>query len=516
MSRLGARLWLWVPSLFVVGLSLLPVVYLLARAAVLEPGVALELLSRESTATLLVRSLGLALTVSVSSVVISLLLALVTAASDMPGRRFFVVVTTAPLAVPCYVGASAYLAALSPRGPIGGLLANLGVDPPSLHGFFGAAFVLTLFSFPLAFLPIRAALRRADASPFEAARVLGASSWRAFAVGIWPVVAPACFAGGTLVALYSLAELGAVALLRFDVFSRVIFIQLTSAFDRSGASVLSLLLVLSIVVVLVGAELFGPRAAPAQDRVRPFEPRLRGLAWAAVLFASGLGVLTLAVPASAFVWWLLARQGELPTWLLRSLGVSLGAGLMAALVCAVLSLPLAFVLVRGSGRASRLLARIVDVGFALPGLVVALGLSTFALYALPPLYGGWTVLLAGYVILFLSLALGSVKGVLARVPTSLEEAARVLGCSPRETLRRVTLPLLVPGLTAGGALVALSVMKELSLTLLLIPAGESTLATRLWSFTDEAMYADAALPGSLLVVVAALGLAVVLRHEGSR
>lgn len=512
-SPLLARLSLWLPALVVVCLSLLPVLYLFARAALLEPAAALEILTRESTLGLLVRSVGLALVVSVASVILSLLLALVTAASDMPLRRLLVVLTVAPLAVPCYVGASAYLAALSPRGPIGGVLVALGFAPPSLHGFFGAAFVLTLFSFPFAFLPIRAALRRADASPFEAARVLGASPLRAFVTGVWPALAPACLAGGTLVALYTLAELGAVALLRFDVFSRVIFIQLTSAFDRSGAAVLSLLLVGCVVVVLLGAELLGPRAVPAADRARPFVPRLRGLVGPALAFAGGLSLLTLVLPATAFVWWLLARKDGLPSWLLRSLTVSLGAGLTAALVCGALSLPLAIVLVRGRGKAPRLLARVVDVGFALPGLVVALGLSTFALYALPSLYGGFVVLFAGYVVLFLALSLGSVRGVLARVPSSLEEAARVLGCSPFEALRRVTLPLLLPGLIAGGALVALSVMKELSLTLLLIPAGESTLATRLWAYTDEAMYADAALPGSLLVVVAALGLALVLRHE---
>lgn len=512
-SALVSRLALWGPALVVVALSLLPVLYLFARAALAEPGVALDLLTRPSTFELLVRSLGLALVVSVSSVALSLLLALVTAASDMPMRRLLVVLTVAPLAVPCYVGASAYLAALSPRGPVGGLLVALGLTPPSLHGFFGAAFVLTLFSFPLAFLPIRAALRRADASPFEAARVLGAGPLRAFIVGIWPALAPASFAGGTLVLLYALAELGAVALLRFDTFSRVIFIQLTSAFDRSGAAVVSLLLVACVVVVLVLAELLGPRAAPAVDRSRPFAPRLRGLVLPACAFSFGLSTLTLFIPATAFLWWLRARGSELPSWLWRSLSVSLGAGLVAALVCAALSLPLAILLVRGQGKATRLLARVVDVGFALPGLVVALGLSTFALHALPAVYGRFPVLLAGYVVLFLALSLGSVRGVLARVPTSLEEAARVLGCSPRQTLWRVTLPLLVPGLVAGGALVALSVMKELSLTLLLIPAGESTLATRLWAYTDEAMYADAALPGSLLVVVAALGLALVLRHE---
>lgn len=512
-STLVSRLSLWVPALVVVALSLLPVVYLFARAALAEPEAALELLTRPSTVALLGRSFGLALVVSVASVALSLVLALVTSASDMPLRRLLVVLTVAPLAVPCYVGASAYLAALSPRGPVGGVLVSLGLTPPSLYGFGGAAFVLTLFSFPFAFLPIRAALRRADASPFEAARVLGAGPVRAFFVGLWPALAPACLAGGTLVMLYALAELGAVALLRFDTFSRVIFLQLTSAFDRSSAAVVSLLLVASVVVVLLLAELLGPRAAPAPDRARPFAPRLRALVWPALAFALSLSLLTLVLPATAFVWWLRARGGELPAWLWRSLSVSVGAGLSAAVVCAALSLPLAFLLVRGQSRATRLLARVVDIGFALPGLVVALGLSTFALHALPSLYGRFPVLLLGYVVLFLALSLGSVRGVLARVPSSLEEAARVLGCSPRQTLLRVTLPLLVPGLVAGGALVALSVMKELSLTLLLIPAGESTLATRLWAYTDEAMYAEAALPGSLLVVVAALGLALVLRNE---
>jgi iron(III) transport system permease protein len=511
----GSSLLLWLASLATGAFALLPVVYLLVRAAVLEPSAALALLLRESTAALLLRSLGLAASVSALSVLLALALALCTAARDMPGRRLFVVLTTAPLAIPCYVGASAYLAALSPLGPLGRALLSLGTSPPRLHGFFGAVFVLTLFSFPLAYLPLRAALRRTDGSAFEAARVLGASPLQAFVVGVWPSLRPGAVAGATLVALYSLSELGAVALLRFDVFARVIFVQLTSAFDRTGASVLSLLLVACIVLVLALSELAGRTGdAVATDRGRPFAPRLRGLRFAAAAFASLLTLLTLGVPALALGYWLLARGLQVSSWLPRALGVSVASGLAAALACAALALPLAFVLQRRAGIAPKVLARAIDVGFALPGLVVALGLSSFALGVVPALYGGWSLLLLGYVILFLSLSLGALRGVLARIPPSLEEAARVLGLGPAAVLRRVTLPLVGPGLLAGGALVALSAMKELSLTLLVIPAGESTLATRLWSYTDEGMYAEAALPGALLIVVAAVGLTLLLRREG--
>ncbi|MGH9283207.1 MAG: ABC transporter permease, partial [Acidimicrobiales bacterium] len=145
-------------------------------------------------------------------------------------------------------------------------------------------------------------------------------------------------------------------------------------------------------------------------------------------------------------------------------------------------------------------------GFALPGLVIGLALVFFASRYTPGLYQTVSLVIVAYVIRFLPEALGAVRSSLARVDPALEEAGRSLGRRPLAVAATVTLPLVRPGLLAGGALVFLTAMKELPATLLLRPAGTETLAVRVWTGASEGLYAQAAPSALLVVAVSALVL----------
>ena len=486
---------LWLVAAIPAALSVVPLLYLALRAG---QGDGLFGLTGKTVVLLIGRSLLLAGLVSVTSVAIAVFVGALVTVTDLPARRFFAALAVAPLAVPCYVGAATWLAALSPRGPVGGALSLLGLGRVDLSGLFGAWWVLTLFTYPLALLPVMATMRRVDKSPYEAARMLGRGPVRAALAGLWPQVRPSATAGGTLVALYALGEFGAVSLLRYDSFPRVIYIQFLSAFDRSQAAASSLLLVGCVLVVVLIAERVTPKVA-TQVRTVPLSFQLGAARWPAAVAMGALGVASLGVPLLSLMWWLAAHPWTRMSWLGGAVGVSLGLGLGAAIACALLALAPAWVSVRRTSPAARWLVRISDVSFALPGIVVALGLSFLALRTLPSLYQSWAMVLVAYVVLFAALAVRSLRAVLQRIPEALEEAARTLGRTPARAFVDVTLPLLRPGLASGAVLVVLSAMKELPATMLLIPAGHATLATRLWSYTDEGMYAEAALPALLLV-----------------
>ena len=122
------------------------------------------------------------------------------------------------------------------------------------------------------------------------------------------------------------------------------------------------------------------------------------------------------------------------------------------------------------------------------------------------------LLVLAYVVLFLPLAVGSVRTAVEQTPVRLEETARSLGSSRRTVLRRITLPLAMPGVASGAALVMLTAMKELPVTLILRPAGDETLATRLWSMTSVSDYADAAPYAVAIVVFASIPTAVLSRR----
>jgi iron(III) transport system permease protein len=150
----------------------------------------------------------------------------------------------------------------------------------------------------------------------------------------------------------------------------------------------------------------------------------------------------------------------------------------------------------------------------LPGIVVALAMVFLATSALPALYQTFVLLVLAYAVRFLPQAVAPTREGLGRVSIRLEEAARLLGRSPVSVFREVSLPLLRPALVAAAALVFLTTVKELPMTLLLGPTGFRTLATSVWSAVGEGFYARAAVPGLILVAVSIAGVGFLLRSEG--
>ena len=194
----------------------------------------------------------------------------------------------------------------------------------------------------------------------------------------------------------------------------------------------------------------------------------------------------------------------------NSLLVSLLAAVTAVLVFAV---PTAYLAERYQGLRFRLPARAAYIGFGMPGIAVALSLVFFGARHAPWVYQTISLLILGYMVRYASLAIGPLRTQLSRINPRMEEAGRLLGFSESRVLWRVTAPVARGGLLTGAALVFLTTMKELPVTLLLGPTGFNTLATRIWSTTEEAFYARAAAPTLILLLVSALGIAAIFSGE---
>jgi iron(III) transport system permease protein len=500
-------------------LMLLPPAYLLLRAFEAGPRAWSSLL-RPATLQVLLNSALLACVVTLCAVLIALPLAWLTSRTDLPWRRFWGVVTLLPLAIPSYIGAFALVVMIGPRGALQRLLEPLGVSRlPEIYGFWGALLTLTLFGYPYVLLTVRSALRRIDPATEEAARALGDSPLRAFLRTTLPQLRPSIAAGGLLVALYTLSDFGAVSLLRYNTFTRAIYLQYRASFDRHGAALLALLLVALTLILLLAEARSRGRAQyyrATVGTVRPPTPvRLGRWRWLALAYCISLTALAVLLPVAAIGGWLVAglRNGRViaPLWelALNSLlasGLAAGAAVLAAL-------PVVLLAVRFPGRLSRLIERAAYIGYALPGVVIALALVFFGANYAPALYQTLAMLVLAYVVRFLPEATGTLRARLLQISPRLEEASRTLGRGPIQTLRGVTLPLLAPGLVTGAALVFLTTMKELPATLMLGPTGFGTLATNIWSASSEAMFAQAAAPALVLMGVSALSLWFLLRDE---
>nr|WP_246211625.1 iron ABC transporter permease [Phytoactinopolyspora alkaliphila] len=458
--------------------------------------------------------------VTVGAILIGAPLAWLTIRTDVPARGVLTVLLALPLALPSYIAAYAYVSFLGPRGLLQGWLQPLGVDRlPSIYGYWGAWFVLTIISYPYVFLTVRATLRRLDPSAEEASRTLGQNAFGTFRRVVVPALRPALVSGGLLVALYALSDFGAVSMLRFDAFTRVIYVRY-NVIDRSAASVLALLLVALAVVVLV-PELRARRAATTHLHAGSRRPRSQPLGrWRWPAFAAGCAVFALgaALPVGVIVLWLIRwlRTGE-PVRLAGELVAnSLQASALAAVAVVVAAWPVTMLATRHRTRTGRVLEGFGWIGYALPGVVVALGLVSFGARHVPSVYQTITMLVVAYVVMFLPLALGPMKSSVQQVNPAWEEASRTLGYGPARTFFSVVMPLSRSGVLTGAALVFLTVMKELPATLMLAPTGFSTLATQVWSTTSENFYGAAALPALTLVVLASVPTAVLALRDDAR
>ena len=498
-------------------LVLAPLVYLVVRAFGQADGAQVgAVLLGATTFEYLVRSLALALVVSSCSVFLSLLLAWSTCARDLPGRRLMNVLVVAPLAVPCYVGAAIYLGAVSPGGFLSGIGPQLGLSPGWFSGFWASAFILVLFIYPLAYLPIRSSLARIDPATFDAARLLGCSRIEAARRTFFPQLRSSIVVGGTMVSLYTLSEFGAVSLLRCNTFTRVIYLQYESAFDRVGASLSSLVLVAIIAVLLLLSERLRGRSLNqrAGRSVRPLRWNLGRARWGVLGLVGVVCLLALVIPvASLIAWWARSSATELVTDLGESLLTTLLLSLSSGLLVVLCSIPLALLCTRYPSRSGAFIERLAHLGFGLPGIVVGLALVFLSLHLVPWLYQTWGVVVVGYLVLFLALGTGPIRVGFEQASIRAEEAARTLGAGWWTRLRLVTLPVVMPGLISSFLLVFITTTKELPSTLLLAPAGTHTLATRVWEYTEEAMYAEAAPPALLLMILSAALVGLMVWRE---
>ncbi len=512
--------FLLVAAVGVAAASLLPLGYLVIRTAGAGGSQVWYILRQPRTLELFWASVGLALSVTLASILVGVLLAWLTVRTDLPGRRFWAVATALPLTLPSYVGAFTLIAALGPRGLLQTWLEPLGIERlPSIYGFPGALLALTLFTYPYVLLSVRAGLRGLDPCLEEAARSMGRNRYRVFWEITLPHLRPAIYAGGLLVALYTLSDFGAVSLLRFDSFTRAIYLQYSASFDRSVAAVLALLLVVfTLLILLIETRTRGRaryyRSSSGTMRCPPLVKlgRWRG---PVLVFCALITTVGLVLPLAVIGFWLVRGMvsGEELNLGWDILFNSVSAAGLAALAAALATMPVAVLSVRFPGRTSYWLERSTYVGYALPGIVIALALVFFGANYATFLYQTLAMLVFAYVVRFLPQTVGSTRASLLQISPRLEEAARNLGRTPGQVLISITGPLLKPGLLTGLALVFLTGMKELPATLLLGPTGFHTLATRIWAATEEAFFARAAVPALLLVLVSAVSLWIILAQE---
>jgi iron(III) transport system permease protein len=498
---------------------LVPIVYLVLRTFEADLGTVQRLVLRERTWTLMANTLTLTGGVLLLATVMAVPLAWLTVRSDLRWRRLVTILAVVPLAIPGYVVAYALI---SLGGTNGFLSQLLGTVVPRPSGYWGAAVALTLYTYPYLFLNVRAALLGLDPSLEESARSLGHGSrgviWRV----VLPQLRPALLAGWLVIALYVLGDFGVVALMRYEAYSYAIYLQYASAFDRTYAALLSLILLgLSLLIVASEGRLLGTRryARTGSGAQRAIQAtRLERWSAAAYAYVALVLLTSLGLPFVVLASWLVLAPPSAAAWqaVTEAFVRTASVAVPAAVITALAAMPIAYLAARVHLRGSQVIERLAYLGYAIPPVSLALALVFFSLRSVPWLYQTTTILVIAYVISFLALAIGPVRSALLQVPPRLEEAARSLGRRPFVAFFQTTFPLIRRPVVAGTALVLMVAMKELPLTFLLAPTGFTTLAVRVFTRTSEGMMAEAAPFALAIVVFSSLFVGLLVSYEGRR
>ncbi len=487
-------------------LALIPLLFVAALAVAGQGGdaVPLELLLRYARDTAIV-----GLMVLLGASIVGAWAAWLVVMYDFPGRRTFEWALALPLAAPAYALAYSWADLLDVAGPIrGAARALIGIDLPlEVRNPIGAGLILAGAFYPYVYLTARSAFVSQSVCSLEAARTLGCRPLQAFWRVALPMARPAIAAGAALALMETLADYGAVSFLGVQTLTTGVVRSWASYGAPASAARLALVL-LGVAAVLLWVERVGRRgqgygASSQRWRTLPRAALAGPPAWAATAFCGALLTAALIAPATRLA--ILAAEST-PEWgrLAGAAIDSLGLAAAGAVLTVVLAAAVAF-----GARGSRFAGRVVSLGYATPGVVMAVGLLAPA-GLLWRSFGGaaaasgvaLALLLFAYAARLMAAAVEPIDAGLARVTPSMDRAARSLGQTETGAMRRVHAPLAGGALFTAALLVFVDVLKELPATLILRPFNFDTLAVLADNYAADERLGAAAWPALMILALA--------------
>ncbi|MGF1547810.1 MAG: ABC transporter permease [Thiotrichales bacterium] len=493
-------------------------------------------------ATYVSNSLWLMLGVSAGVLSIGVTTAWLTALTDFPGRRIFEWALLLPLAMPAYIIAYTYTGLLDFSGPVQTLLRDLfgwsygDYWFPEIRSLGGAILMLSLVLYPYVYLLARAAFLEQSVCVLEVSRTLGASPLASIYRVALPLARPAIITGLSLALMETLADYGTVQYFGIATFTTGIFRTWFGLGDSAAASQLAALL-MSFVFGLILLERWSRKRARYHHTSNKYSilPRIQLRGWGAIV-----ALIACLMP---LFWGFIAPVGQLLFWTLRSAQtffdptfirlvwntLALAAG--AAVIAVALALFLAYGKRLYPSRWLIAAVRISAMGYAIPGVVIAIGVmlpfawfdnaldgwmrNTFGYSTGLLLSGTLFALLYAYTVRFLAVSVQAVEAGLGKIKPSMDDAGRSLGLSPIGVLRHIHLPLMRGTVLSALLLVFVDVLKELPATLILRPFNFNTLAVRAYELASDERLADAGLPALMIVVTGILPVILLSRAIGS-
>jgi iron(III) transport system permease protein len=477
---------------------------------------------------------------------LALVLAYLNTRTNIPCKPLFTVLSIVPMMIPHLLFSVSWALLLNPsNGLLNVFLKDaLGLQgaPFNIYSLGGMILVEGLLNMPIAYLIIAPAMSSFDVALEESSRVCGAGVWRTLVRVTLPVLRPAILAAFVLGIVRSLASYAVPRVLgmpgRVDVLATYLYQMIATGFspDYGKAAALGMsVLAASIGLIVLYRALTAEGGKFVTISGRGYRPSVVELKRARTPLFIGIGVLSflmVVLPVAVLFYTSLVPYSMVPgarafaamSWKhwaevlqdpasMLALRHSLYLAVVGATLGVLLSIFIAYVIVKIRTRASGLLESLSFLSFSFPGIVIGIGFMWF--FVQTPLYASLTALLLAYIATYLPYGVRPLASAFVQVHAHLEESSQVCGASAFTTMRRVIVPLLVPGIVSAWILMATMFMRELTVSVVLSRPGSEVLAVQILSFADDGLWGKLSALGIVMILIST-ALVLLATYAGAR
>lgn len=521
-----------IPLLFLVIFLLWPLGMSLGKAFVLKgnelilDNFTLANFQRFFTSSMYQRSLRNSFVISFSVVLFTLLIGVpmgyFVARVEMPYKKLIFSLGILPIVTPAFVGAFTWVILLGRQGvvryAVNKVLGLVGLSLPPIYGLFGIIFTMTLTYLPFVFLLSYGAFKSINPLLEESAMIMGAVNSRILRTITIPLILPSLGAAAILVFIRAIGNFGIPAVLGGQqyVLPTLIYFRVSGFWDLNGASAIAILSVIIVVIALtiqkkvVSAREYETISTASSEYKLHKNPLIKAIA---IIYCGLVLIISLApqitiIIMSFFRQWIgflptgftLTNYEIIPQIASKTIKNSLFLATSASLLTALIGTLVAYITERRRPKGAILIDFTVMTPFVLPGIVVSVALlSTFSSGPIN-ISGTFLILMISFVVRRTPYVFRSVAASLTQLDEALEESSTISGASWFYTFRRVTFPLILPGIMAGAILTFATLLQELSTTILLYSARTQTLPIQIYNTVAEGDFGIASALSVLLIV----------------
>ncbi len=486
----------------------------------------------------LLNSLKLTVCVTICSLLIGVPLAYIMSFFKIRGKGVIEILIIISMMSPNFIGAYSWILLLGRSGVITQFLSNtFGIKMPSIYGFGGMLLVFTLKLYPFIYMYVSGALKKVDVAVCEAAESLGCNAIRKVFTVVMPLVTPTAIASALLVFMNCMADFGTPALIGegYDVLPTKIYIEFVGESGGSAyfASAMASLMVVITAVLFLLQKWYVNKKSFTMSAMRPIQPtRAKGAKNVLMHVFTYLLVILSVAPHLVIVWTSL-RKTEVQYFVdgysfesytkifdtaFSSIQNTYLYCIIALAIIIILGMLIAYLSVRKKSMLTSAIDTIAMFPYIIPGSVLGITLLLAFNGKGDPLVlsGTATIMIISLVIRRLAYTLRSSSAILYQISPSVEEAAISLGDSPLKAFVKVTAKLMLPGVISGAILSWITLINELSSSVMLYTANTRTMSVAIYNEVIRASYGTAAALATILTLTTVLSLFLFFKISGSK